>query len=427
VLQSVEATREEQQKLEHLRVRSAALAAQREVLAAASMIVDSMDRSIIDATSAVHELPSWPPIAGASDLLVEAREHVDTARRSLRTTHEAVRAAQKAVGRVHVDIEKERAEVDAEARDLRATLDSLHKGLGQITRDVDELREKVAQRDALMQQVAETRERLRIAAERRRTAFTDLEDLRSDRYRDRALVAEWLTTELHPHVRVGVRRSAARVGLTTALIELLTGSGLHYNRLAPQMSQSASALELVEKVEQQDAPGLADLVDIPLDRAHAVVSYLFERDLTPLLVAPVDDAADLWLLDGTDYKPAANLSIGQRCTTVLPILLRGKSDVLILDQPEDHLDNAFISGALVSTLKRRSMDAQFIFASHNANVPVLGEADRIIHMDSDGKRGFVRHQGPLDDPESVRAVTDVMEGGEDAFRRRAEFYASHSE
>ncbi len=193
------------------------------------------------------------------------------------------------------------------------------------------------------------------------------------------------------------------------------------------MAQSASALELVEKVENQDAAGLAELVDIPIDRAQAVISYLFDRDLTALLVAPVEDAADLRLLDGTGYKAAANLSIGQRCTAVLPILLRSRSDVLIVDQPEDHLDNAFVSGALVSTLRKRSLDAQFIFASHNANIPVLGEADRIIHMDSDGKRGFVRHQGPLDDPASVRAVTDVMEGGEEAFRRRAAFYASHAE
>lgn len=427
VLQTVEATREEQEKLEQLRVRGAALAAQREVVTAASVAVGTMEASVLEATSSVRDLPSWPAVAGAADLLADVRESVAEASNSLVNAREAVGRAREAVVRVERSIENQQAEVDNEARDLRAALDSLHAGLGQITRHVDELREKVAQRDALVQQIEETRQRLAVSAERRRAAFTELENLRSERFRQRAEVADWLTSELKPHVRVAVRRSAARSALASALVELLKGSGLHYNRLAPQMAQSASALEMVERVEDQDAAGLAQLVDIPLDRAQAVVSYLFDRDLTSLLVAPVEDAADLWLLDGTDFKAAGNLSIGQRCTAVLPILLRSRSDALIVDQPEDHLDNAFVSGALVSTLRQRSADAQFIFASHNANIPVLGEADRIIHMDSDGKRGFVRHQGPLDDPESVRAVTDVMEGGEEAFRRRAAFYASHAE
>lgn len=427
VLQSVEATREERDKLEALRVRGAALAAQREVVAAAAATVTAMESSIAESVASVQGLPSWPTVAGMDDLLIEARGHVEEAQASLGRAHTSVRGANEVVRQLQVRIGTQQSAVDSEARELRAALDSLHAGLGQITRHVDELREKVAQREALLQQVEEVRQRLRTTAQRRRATFTDLEELRSERYRRRAKVAAWLTTELHPHVRIAVRQSASRGVLAATIIDLLTGSGLHYNRLAPQIAQKVSALEIVEKVERQDSAGLAELVDIPLDRAQAVVSHLFNRDLTSLLVAPVDDASDLWLLDGSDYKPAANLSIGQRCTAVLPILLRSESDVLIVDQPEDHLDNAFVSGALVSTLRNRSSSAQFIFASHNANIPVLGEADRIIHMESDGRRGFVRHQGALDDPLSVRAVTDVMEGGEEAFRQRAAFYASHAQ
>ena len=63
-----------------------------------------------------------------------------------------------------------------------------------------------------------------------------------------------------------------------------------------------------------------------------------------------------------------------------------------------------------------------IFSTHNANIPVLGNADRVILLGSDGKRGFVRHAGALDDQESVSAITTVMEGGIEAFDRRAKFY-----
>jgi hypothetical protein len=63
-----------------------------------------------------------------------------------------------------------------------------------------------------------------------------------------------------------------------------------------------------------------------------------------------------------------------------------------------------------------------IFSTHNANIPVLGNADRVILLGSDGTRGFVRHAGALDDPKSVDAITTVMEGGIEAFDKRAKFY-----
>ncbi len=344
ILQSVEATREEKEKLEALRVRGASLAAQREVLKAAASTTFGMQSAMTNALTAVRGLPSWPEAAGLQDLLGVARNHVKDAETNLTRAAAAVEAAIDTISRLQSETERRQTEVDNEARELRRELDSLHKGLGQITRRVDELRERIAQRDALVQQLTETRSRLEHVAERRRAAFTDLEILRTGRYARRAKVADWLTSELHPHIRVGIRRSAARGALSAALIDLLTGSGLHYNRLAPQLTLRASALEMVEHVERQDAKGLAELAEIPVDRAQAIISYLFDRDLASLLVAPVEDAADLWLLDGADYKPAVKLSIGQRCTAVLPILLRSESDVLIVDQPEDHLDNAFVSG-----------------------------------------------------------------------------------
>ena len=116
------------------------------------------------------------------------------------------------------------------------------------------------------------------------------------------------------------------------------------------------------------------------------------------------------------------MSIGQRCTVVLPILLASHPNMLLIDQPEDHLDNAFLTSTLVEALMARDADDQIIVASHNANVPVLGEANRIIVLESDGRRGFVKHAGPLEHEGSVQAITTVMEGGLEAFRRRSRFY-----
>ena len=93
-----------------------------------------------------------------------------------------------------------------------------------------------------------------------------------------------------------------------------------------------------------------------------------------------------------------------------------------MDQPEDHLDNAFIVDTIVSRICARAPEQQLLLSTHNANIPVLGDADQVILLRSDGRRGFVAHQGPLDDPVTVEAITSVMEGGIEAFRKRAAFY-----
>ena len=117
--------------------------------------------------------------------------------------------------------------------------------------------------------------------------------------------------------------------------------------------------------------------------------------------------------------------MGQRCTVVLPLLLAESRDAVLLDQPEDHLDNAFIVDTLVEAVRERARTGQVIVATHNANIPVLGDAQQVVVMASDGRHGFVTTLAPLEDDAAVEAITTLMEGGREAFARRAEFYRRH--
>jgi ABC-type bacteriocin/lantibiotic exporter with double-glycine peptidase domain len=116
------------------------------------------------------------------------------------------------------------------------------------------------------------------------------------------------------------------------------------------------------------------------------------------------------------------LSTGQRCSLVLPLLLSEQQRTLILDQPEDHLDNAYLVDNTVMKLRSRSRHAQTIVVTHNANIPVLGNADQVVALQSDGRRGYVFEVGPLNSPRIVDAITSLMEGGSEAFSLRASFY-----
>jgi len=94
---------------------------------------------------------------------------------------------------------------------------------------------------------------------------------------------------------------------------------------------------------------------------------------------------------------------------------------LVIDQPEDNLDNHFIYETVVDTIRKVKPQRQMIFVTHNANIPVLAEADLVVVMDSDGNAGFVERRGSLD--ECRDEIVDLLEGGREAFELRTKRYA----
>ncbi len=316
----------------------------------------------------------------------------------------------------------DRLMTDEKARPSRRALDELQAGGGAITRQVEVLTEREAQLAALEHLAHERVAKVAELQRQRRDVFIELEGVHGERFEARIQIANRLNDELRPEIKADVTESGMTNSFANVISTTLRGSGLHYNALAPLLAANMSPLELVEAAESNGVQLITEAVDIAPDRAMNLIAYLQSCDLTDLIAAPVDDAVELSLLDGVGYKECDDLSIGQRCTVVLPVLLSGHGELLIIDQPEDHLDNAFITETLVERLRERQPSDQFILASHNANIPVLGEADFVVRLASDGRRGFVEHAGELDSPETVRAITSVMEGGVEAFERRAVFY-----
>ena len=115
-----------------------------------------------------------------------------------------------------------------------------------------------------------------------------------------------------------------------------------------------------------------------------------------------------------------SLSTGQKCTTILPILLLESENPLLIDQPEDNLDNRFIFETVVANLQRVKASRQLIFVTHNPNIPVLGEAAKVVVMDSDGGAARKTPDGSVD--QCKQQIVTLLEGGEEAFRLRGQRY-----
>lgn len=319
-------------------------------------------------------------------------------------------------------LEAEKIGVEDQARQLRRYIEGLQSGAGEIARRGQTLRERKAQLESLRGVLAARSAAMSQAITRRSGALDMLEAIRTQRYQARARAAGDLNQVLGPRIRIAVMRGGQTDAFAAALIEALRGSGLRYNDLVGTLAQRVSPRELLEAVENNDYELIATRGSMSIDRAAKAVLALKEADLGAIATVTVEDYVTFSLLDGADHKDIADLSTGQRCTVVLPLVLRHVGRLLIVDQPEDHIDNAFIADTLIKSILARPTTGQLIFSTHNANIPVLGNANFVLQLGSDGRRGFPLVAAPLSSPQVVRAITSVMEGGAEAFSRRAAFY-----
>ena len=119
-------------------------------------------------------------------------------------------------------------------------------------------------------------------------------------------------------------------------------------------------------------------------------------------------------------------SIGQRASAlILFILTQDDNDIIFIDQPEDDLDNKVIYDEVITTITQKKPYMQFIFATHNANIPVLGDSERVLVVEFQETKIDVA-QGNIDLDSTHKQIVDIMEGGKEAFDKRHLIYTSWS-
>lgn len=374
-------------------------------------------------TKLAQPLPELPP----GDTKRTVGEAITSAARLVGGAVDELEAAESVLSRARTTTKSTQDELQQQLKTMTERLEALQKGAGEHSQRVSALRQQLVERDALGRRVSEVEVELESVRGLRETALDDLERESDRRFEIRQVRAAEITSEFKARLEVRVDKAGELSAYESALARALHGSNLQYKALAHQVVQNMSPRELVTAVENFDAAEVERSASISRDRATRLVSHLAGERLDDILAARLDDTVDFALLDGQDYKATRHLSMGQRCTIVLPLLLAEDRESILLDQPEDHLDNAFIVDTLVQAIRERAREGQVIVATHNANVPVLGGADRVIVLASDGRHGFVAASSGLDESDAVHAITTLMEGGREAFARRAAFYDAHPE
>jgi chromosome segregation protein len=268
------------------------------------------------------------------------------------------------------------------------------------------------------------------------------------RERDDLLAAQCLalTGSSGGAIRAHVQRYSLATDFVNLLRQALTGSRVPANKIEligesvtsatdPDAHLNAVLSEL-EKLAEFDPerdgaerkPDTPTLVKIGLSPAdlermmrHLKPESWLPLSLTPIMSIPIFE----YRSREADYIQFRNASAGQQATALLKTLLNQAGPPLIIDQPEEDLDNPVIL-EIVAQVWKAKQQRQLIFSSHNANLVVNGDAELVAWCDyraaGDQSRGMISDAGAIDIPHVREAIKKIMEGGEAAFNLRKEKY-----
>lgn len=254
--------------------------------------------------------------------------------------------------------------------------------------------------------------------------FYRLRDQRSDELRK---AVRKLNQKLDGELRLNLRVGAQRKSLKELLLQI---PGLGEKKLA-WIDQSGDDLTIAALVNAiRDGEDAIKTLTWDWGIPNSAIEALARLDRTQVLELEEIDLQDRIEIelnivhDGELFKPLDQLSTGQQCTAILHLLLLENYDPLIMDQPEDNLDNAFIAERIVTQLRGAKTERQFLFATHNANIPVFGDAEWIGIFSADGSHAHMpaEAQGSIDIPAIRVRVAEILEGGREAFSQRKEKY-----
>jgi hypothetical protein len=248
-----------------------------------------------------------------------------------------------------------------------------------------------------------------------------LSEERDRRFNIRKEIADRLNRDLSPTIRVTLVQDGDTTSYRELLEEHLKPMNMRHVTVAQRLAQSTPPCQLAAIVRSGELKALAEQGDLNPDQAGKVMqAFNHPVRLAELESVDLRDQPTIELQDGSGYKDSSALSTGQKCTTILPILLLESANPLLIDQPEDNLDNRFIFQTVVKKIDQARQSRQLMFITHNPNIPVLGEAGQVVVMESDGDHGQVTSSGDVDDCRDH--IITLLEGGAEAFRQRGNRY-----
>ncbi|MHB8368638.1 MAG: TrlF family AAA-like ATPase [Leptospirales bacterium] len=383
-----------------------------------------------------------PDTAFLSETVIGSLPHAESLRK-IRMDLDSLGAEVKALlSRWQEKYTEVKASLESSGRELGAGIQQEEEALEKTFKDLPSCEGKTGKQigiefQNLMKEIERIRPKKTMLENRQKVVFElckqrksilgDLSEIRTERSAQFESSLKKLNKQLEGKLRLKVRPESDR----SPVIQFLLGCGLS--------NVGEGRLSWLKEADPFSPGRLAELIGEgaeALRRANLGITPTVAEALSRLTLEQVLKLEELELPDEIsielntahegqmNFRPLEKLSTGQQCTAILHLLLMRNVDPLIMDQPEDNLDNAFIADRIVAELRSAKIARQFIFATHNANIPVFGDAEWIgVFEASEGQALMPAEAQGAIDVEKVRdSAAMILEGGKTAFNQRKAKY-----
>ena len=374
-------------------------------------------------TKALEDLPGKAILARMNEVFAQLDRDLERIAKEL---EQALQRADQGVAAVYLQWEMRKKDVQAAYEKILRELQKSRvdgEEFIRLRRQIEELR-PLRERQSLVRRAEKEH------ADRRRALLAEWEDFKAGEFRRLDRAAKKVNQKLRDKVQVEVTAAGDREPLFKILRDEIGG------RLSEAIDslRGAHDLSLTQFVEacRGGTDAINKVYGITPDQADRlakaepeVLMRIEELDLPPTTAIRLNTAP---AGEPPSWQALEDLSTGQKATAVLLLLLLESDAPLIVDQPEDDLDNRFITEGVVPRMREEKQRRQFIFSTHNANIPVLGDAELIVGLSASGEaeHGHARiapeHMGSIDARPVRELVEEILEGGKEAFERRRRKY-----
>ena len=378
-----------------------------------------IDRAFLSPKS-LEELPGKEVLADANPVLKQLSLEVEEAATLI---EEALQRADEGMDSIRSRWSERQREVESQYQKiLRELQKSAVDGAEfiRLRREIEGLL-PLRERRTLLERLEKERSQERLAL------LAEWEEVKAAQFRLLDRAASSVSRELSGRIQVRVTAAGNREALYEVLKNEIGGrlsEAIDQLRKSPDLSlpqlvkccrDGAGAVQETYSITPGQAERLSNATPETLMRIE-------ELELPSTTVIQLNTAA---AGNPPVWQALEELSTGQKATAVLLLLLLESDAPLIVDQPEDDLDNRFITDGVVPRMRDEKRRRQFIFSTHNANIPVLGDAELILGLtasgDADNKGNSVirpEHVGSIDARQVRELVEEILEGGKDAFETR---------
>ena len=386
---------------------------------------DNLPDTVFLSDSAIGHLPHAKSLRKLRAALDDLRGNADTLLSQWQEKYVAAKALIVAIAEeLNAGIQQEEAALEKTFKELPAFEGKTGREIGiefqGLLREIERIRPK--------QTLIENRRKVVTEFNRQRKAILDeLSSIRAERSSlfERSLKS--LNKRLSGKLKLTVKPEAERTPVIRFLLDCRLDNVAEGRLAWIREADDFSPVKLAELI-RRGAEALRDSGWSTTPTVAEALARLTTEQVLRLEELELPDLIDIELNTAHEgqenFKPLDKLSTGQQCTAILHLLLLQNLDPLLMDQPEDNLDNAFIADRIVAELRSAKIARQFIFATHNANIPVFGDAEWIGVFEARDGQAYMpsESQGAIDVTRVRDKAADILEGGKTAFNQRKAKY-----